>query len=54
MSSYMRMVILLAALAAVACTKDDRVYAEKELDVVFDWAYLGWAGVKFTTILMRL
>ena len=45
MSSYMRMVILLAALAAVACTKDDRVYAEKELDVVFDWAYLGWSEV---------
>ena len=42
----MRMVVILAALAAVACSKaDERIYTEKELRVTIDWAYLGWSEV---------
>ena len=45
MLSYMRMVVLLAVLAVVACSKDDRIYDENELNAVIDWAYLGWSEV---------
>lgn len=42
----MRRVVLLAALAAVACSKaDEKVYTEAELGVAIDWAYLGWSEV---------
>ena len=45
MLSYMRMVVLLAGLVAVACSKDDRIYDENELNAVIDWAYRGWSEV---------
>ena len=45
MSSYLRIGFILAALATVACSKDDRIYDEKELNAVFDWAYCGWSEV---------
>ena len=46
-SSYMRKIIILIALAVVACTKapEEKVYSEEELGVYLDWAYLGWSEV---------
>ena len=46
-SSYMRKVIILAALSVIACSKatEEKVYTEEELGVYIDWAYLGWSEV---------
>ena len=46
-SSYMRKVLILAALSVIACSKatEEKVYTEAELGVYIDWAYLGWSEV---------
>lgn len=43
----MKRVLILAALAVVACSKtqEERVYTEDELGVIIEWAYRGWSEV---------